>query len=333
MHKVQTKSVCCQSKIYSFGDRRRQCSHCKKTWRPRPKKRGRKMIRVTTDIVRDVLLRGETLSQRSKRGKLSERQYLLRYNRALETSQAKEWFPDIPDGELILIVDGLWTMSNRKRYVVYLMALRLVNQSQAILVPPVILRGSEIRRKWELAIGTIPLPIRQRIIALVCDGISGLPNIATSNNWVVQRCNFHFIKTMERFRGKKNSNVQHKELRESIYQTIRDAMIVPFGKEYDDAIRHLEKCIFDETCPKWVRHHGNEFLRHREAFRMYLKYPEYNLPFTTSSMENLCGSIRDLLRRSRGFKSEKSLSKWVSEFIKLKKTITCNGKISTKLKC
>lgn len=318
MNKVQTKSDCCNAKIYSFGKRRRQCSGCRKTWRLRPKKRGRSKIRVTTDIVKDVLQRGETLAQRSKRGRLSQRQYQLRYHRALDIVKTKDWFPEIPGDQLVLIVDGLWTMSNGKRYVVYLMAIRPIDQSQAFLIPPAIIKGSEIRRKWEDAIETIPISVRQRIVALVCDGISGLPNIAKTNGWIIQRCNFHFIKVMERFRGRKNSYVQNKALREDIYQTIRNAMVIPYGEKYDDTIKHLEALISDSNCPKWVQLHGNEFMRHREAFRSYLKYPEYNLPFTTSSMENLCGSVRDLLRRSRGFKNEKSLSKWIKEFIKLK---------------
>jgi len=326
MKKIHTKSSCCKAKVYNFGRRRFQCSLCKKTWRNRQKKRGRKKIRVTTNIVKDVLLRGETLAQRSRRGNLTERQYLLRYHRALDKINNKKWFPEIPDGKLILIVDGLWTMSNKKRYVIYLMALRSVSQSLAYLVPPIILSGSEIRKKWEIAIETIPPSVKQRIVALVCDGISGLPNIANNHDWVVQRCNFHFIKVMKRFRGKSNSHIQHKELREDMYQTIRKAMIVSYGKEYDDILKHLENLINDINCPKWVRVHGNEFMRHREAFRSYLRYPKYNLPFTTSSMENLCGSVRNLLRRSRGFKNEKSLSKWITEFIRLKETITCNGK-------
>jgi len=326
MKKIHAKSECCYEKVYKFGNNRKQCSKCKRTWRIRPKKRGRKKIRVTTNIVKDVLLRGETLSQRSKRGRLTERQYQLRYHRSLEKDKNKDWFLEVPDDKLILVVDGLWTMSNGKRYVVYLMAIRPVGQSKAFLLPPVILRGSEIRRKWEIAIETIPHSVKQRIIAFVCDGIAGLPNIAKAHNWIMQRCNFHFIKTMERFRGRSNSHIQNKELREDIYQTLRNAISVPYGKKYNETLQHLKLLISDNNCPKWVGFHGNEFLRHREAFRAYLRYPEYNLPATTSSMENLCGRVRDTLRRSRGFKNEKSLSKWTTEFIKLKRKITCNGK-------
>ena len=320
------KSSCCNKKIYSFGPRRYQCSFCKKTWRIRLKKRGRKKIRVTTNIVKDVLLRGETLSQRSKRGRLSKKQYLLRYHRSLDHIKNKDFFLEVPKGKLILIVDGLWVISNKKRYVVYLMAIRSINKIEAILLPPIILSGSEIRKKWELAIQTIPIFVKNNIIAIVCDGISGLPNIAKNERWIIQRCNFHFIKTIERFRGKKNKYIQNKELREDMYQMIRKAMIVPDGIEYVETINNLEKLALNNDCPKWVRIHANEFLRHRESFRSYLRYPKYNLPFTTSSMENLCGSVRDLLRRSRGFKTEKSLYEWIREFIKLKKKIICRGK-------
>jgi hypothetical protein len=281
---------------------------------------------VTTNIVHDVLLRGETLSQRSKRGTLTERQCQLRYHRALDAISRKKWFPEIPEEKLILIVDGLWTMSDGKRHVVYLMAIRPISHPQAFLLPPVVLRGGENRKKWEIAFETMPPLLKQQIIALVCDGISGLPNIAKKHSWIVQRCNFHFIKVMERFRGKSNRHVQNKELREDIYQTIRHAMEVPYGEKYDEVLSRLASLMSDPLCPKWVRLHSNEFMKRKEDFRAYLRYPEYNLPSTTSSMENLCGSVRDMLRRSRGLKNEKSLSKWVNEFIKLKKKITCNGK-------
>jgi hypothetical protein len=51
-------------------------------------------------------------------------------------------------------------------------------------------------------------------------------------------------------------------------------MIVPYGKKYHILLRHLEKLIGDNNCPKWVKIHGNEFMRHREAFRSYLRHPE-----------------------------------------------------------
>ena len=328
MEKIQVKSSCCRAKVCHYGKRRRQCNKCKKTWRIYKKKRGRKQLRVTTNIISDVLVRKETITQRSQRGKLSARQYQLRYHRSIKEYLKKSWFPPIPSGKLVLVVDGLWVLTNRrKRFVVYLMVIRSINDTQAILLPPVILKGSEIRRKWELVFDTLPLSVSKRIIALVCDGISGLPNSAKKRQWIVQRCHFHFIKVLERFRGKTNSKIQHKELRENMYQSIRRAMIIPYGREYDYLIEHIDKLSKDSICPKWICLHANEFLKHKEDFRSYLRYPQYHLPSTTGTMENLCGSIRDLLRRSRGFKTEKSLKTWISAFIKMKKTTTCNGKI------
>lgn len=329
MNTIHSKSPCCGAKVYRFGDRRRQCSFCKSTWRIRKKKRGRKQIRVTTNIVADILVRGETIAQRSKRGKLSERQYQLRFHRALEKFNSCFSFSKFSSRQkLILIVDGLWTLSEKKkRYIVYLMVLRSINECQGIILPPVVIPGIEIRKKWEEAIMTIPQNIRKQIVALVCDGISGLPNIAKDNGWVVQRCQFHFIKVLERFRGKTNTKVQHRQMREDLYHSMRRAMIIPYGVEYDKLIAHITTSIAEPYCPKWIRFHANEFLKHRENFRTYLRYPEYQLPTTTSSMENLCGSVRDLLRRSRGFKNQQALKKWVFMFINLKRKITCNGKI------
>lgn len=328
MKKIQVKSLCCKAGVCRYGKRRRQCTRCKKTWRIRKKKRGRKQLRVTTSIVSDVLVRGETITQRSQRGRLSRRQYQLRYHRSVEERIPKQWFPRVPPGKLILISDGLWMLTNRKqRFVAYLMAIRSINSTRAIFLPPIILKGSEIRRKWELTFGTIPQNVGKRIVALVCDGISGLPNSARRRRWIVQRCHFHFIRVLERFLGKTNSKIQHKELRENMYQSIRRAMTIPYGKEYDHLIRHIYELAARLECPKWIHLHANEFLRHREDFRSYLRYPQYHLPTTTGTMENLCGSIRDLLRRSRGFKTEESLRTWINAFIKMKGTTACNGKI------
>ncbi len=326
MKKIQMNSPCCGAKIHNYGDRRRQCSICKKTWRMYKKKVGRKKLRVTTNIAEDVLVRGETITQRSKRGKLSQHQYKLRYHRALE-QHVKQWFPEIPNGKLILLVDGLWVLSEkRKRYVVYLMAVRPINSSRAVILPPVILYGGEIGKKWETVLDTIPQKVSGRIIALVCDGITGLQNSARRRNWIVQRCNFHCIKVIRKFRGRVNSTVKNKALREDLYQSIRQAMIVPYGEKYNIIINHIKELLADANCPKCFRGYGNDFLRHREEFRAYLRHPEYNLPFTNSAMENLCGSVRNLLRRSRGFKTKKSLENWIPAFIKMKREITCNGK-------
>lgn len=326
MKKIQMNSPCCGAKIHNYGNRRRQCRACKKTWRMYKKKVGRKKLRVTTNIVEDVLVRGETITQRSRRGKLSQRQYKLRYHRALER-HTKQWFPEIPNSELILLVDGLWVLSEkRKRHIVYLMAVRPINGEKAILLPPILLPGGEIGRKWEMVLGTIPQEVSSRIVALVCDGITGLQNSSRRRNWIVQRCNFHCIKVIRKFRGRVNSTIKNKELREDLYQSIRQAMVVPYGENYDMIISHIKELLSNANCPKCFRGYGNDFLRHREEFRSYIRHPQYNLPFTNSAMENLCGSARNLLRRSRGFKTKKSLEDWISVFIKMKKEITCNGK-------
>ena len=206
------------------------------------------------------------------------------------------------------------------------MAVRPINSAKAVLLPPVFLPGSEIGKKWEIVLDTIPQEVSVRIVALVCDGITGLQNSSRRRNWIVQRCNFHCIKVIRKFRGRVNSTVKNKKLREDLYQSIRQAMIVPYGEDYITSINHIKELLADVNCPKCFRGYGNDFLRHREEFRAYIRYPKYNLPFTNSAMENLCGSVRDLLRRSRGFKTKKSLENWISVFIKMKKEITCNGK-------
>jgi len=56
MNILQGKSSCCQAKIYKFGGKRKQCSECKKTWKIRQKKRGRKAKRVDKKLVENILV-------------------------------------------------------------------------------------------------------------------------------------------------------------------------------------------------------------------------------------------------------------------------------------
>jgi transposase-like protein len=67
MNKLQGKSPYCQAKIYKIGGKRRQCSECKKTWKIRQKKRGRKAKRVDKKLVENILVRGERASHVSNR--------------------------------------------------------------------------------------------------------------------------------------------------------------------------------------------------------------------------------------------------------------------------
>ena len=56
MHSWHAKSPCCRAKIHHFGSRRHQCSYCKRTWRIRNKRRGRKLRRAHPQSLKAVFL-------------------------------------------------------------------------------------------------------------------------------------------------------------------------------------------------------------------------------------------------------------------------------------
>ena len=56
MHSWHAKSPCCRAKIHHFGSRRHQCSYCKRTWRIRNKRRGRKPRRAYPQSLKAVFL-------------------------------------------------------------------------------------------------------------------------------------------------------------------------------------------------------------------------------------------------------------------------------------
>jgi len=322
-----TKSPCCGAETWRFGKRRRQCIQCRKTWRIRKKKRGRKQVRGSQKLLQDILYKKETIKHRAARGRSSFWRCWLRYHKQLDKELKLKSVKKMPPGKVILVVDGLWINFKSGRWVIYLIAVRNINSHKATILEPFFLPGAETSAKWECLFQRLHPRLSKRVVALVCDGITGMRNNAIRNGWAFQRCHFHFINVIERFRGRVNKNIRLKEFREDYFQSIKAALYVKSPKQYQELIEHIKMMIQNPDCPKWLRRYGNEFIRHKEEFRTYLKYPEYNLPTTTSAMEKYCGTLRELLNRSHGFKTIESMKKWIILYARKNYEITCNGKI------
>lgn len=151
MSQKHTKSPCCQGKIYQHGQRRRQCSVCKKTWRIRQKKKGRKAKRTNTAIVKRYLCKnGFNLDEHA--GRLSITVPALRkrirknLNLLLETEQ---WIEPPKNKDLIVVIDALLQQiffGKKKRYfTVYLVLLRASDDDKAIILKPVIIKSNEYK--------------------------------------------------------------------------------------------------------------------------------------------------------------------------------------------
>lgn len=325
MKTIHTKSPCCKAKIYIFGDRRRQCSVCKKTWRIRIKKRGRKIIRVHPSIQATVIKRKESLRNKAKRLNKSRELIRRRHKRNLDLLLKTVQKPKAPKGQLIAVIDGWCTYFRKQRYVLYLILLRSVKGKKAIVMEPLLLPDWEHKDKWAYAFNQLPQSVRNRIKAVVLDGLTGLECLAQAWGLVVQRCHFHQLSALQSMRGRKWSTIKHKEFREQIYQNVVKILRTNDNKLADKLAEQTKYLLQKPACSKWFKEKVKGALRRIEFFRAYRNFPELNLPITTNSAECVCRMITETVRLTRGFSNPKSFEKWIKIQIRTMKPIQCNG--------
>jgi hypothetical protein len=326
MKKLHSKSPCCRGIIYRFGQRRRQCSLCKKTWRIRLKKRGRKQRRVHPDISRTVLERGESLRHQAKRLKKNRESLRRKHHQNLEHLLKRLPKPIASGGSLIAVVDGWAVTIKGERYTVYLILLRAVSDNRAVVMEPYITKGYEHLPAWKVAFEELPNGTKKRICALVSDGLTGMHGLAREYGWVYQRCHFHLLKMMQSLRGKRWSTVKHKALRENMYQMIVAILQAPTERCVLKLSYQLRQSLANPKCPKWFALRTRGFFKQLAYFRSYRHFTDLHLPTTTNSAENICRALTNTKRKARGFSSVASLRLWVIVQIRTMKPILCNGK-------
>lgn len=325
MKNLHAKSSCCGAKTLRFGERRRQCGSCQKTWRIRKKKRGRKRKRETETILIKYLkheipsLRGLAESRNKSEDKLNARMI-----RSRDLFLKHRPWPQLPKGKnLVVIADAMVKYIDKKWITFFFVAVKKTNDNFAYLARPAVMEGSETINSWPKVFEMLPQAVRANIKALVCDGHRGLVNSAKKNDWVLQRCHFHLIARIQG-RCSKWKSGRNREEGERLYALVKTALGTKDEKELLRSIALLEEAGWFAKS-KELRGVLTGFVNHYEDFRSYLKYPELNLPKTSNAMESFIGSIQELCHRARGFRTSSSLKKWIAAIIKNKKRITCNG--------
>lgn len=318
MNKIHEKSPCCGAKIYRFGQRRRQCSGCRKTWRVWQRKRGRNERRIKTETLLRYF-RGDMF-------KTSLHRYAraARLRKILRVFNEKTPWHPVPDGPLIAIADGLIEYFDGKIHTLYLILLRSVSGTQAVILPPYLKVGTESDTGWEEAFLRLPEEAHEQIIALVCDGRTGLIGVARSFGWIVQRCHFHLLARIQHCMsfGSRGKNIKLAlRLRKLVQRVL-------YRKDHEivDALNQLAVIKPTITSPAF-RSVISGFIKNYRDYRQYLEFPLYHLPTTSNSAEHLVGLIRDLQYRARGFRTPTSFIAWATGLCKNKKTITCRHKI------
>ncbi|MFA5020697.1 MAG: transposase [Patescibacteria group bacterium] len=309
-------SPCCQAKIYKFGDKRRQCSKCKKTWTKYAKKRGRKAKRPNQQLVNKVLGQGKKLVHLAERkGSVCDAALSQRLKKSMSRKKREN---EYPQGWLILIADALWFEFKGQRWTLYVMAVRSTTGGKAYFFDPVLLQGRESGDGWRQALGSIPLDIENRLLALVSDGFRGLCLLAKENKWVNQRCHFHLILQFQIQLG------DWKNLPDSPYRKEIFALVCGLLRTRNKEIECTEKLyelLSDKKCPRRYRMIGMEFLRRLNDFRAYLKYPELHLPHTTNCIESFNKIIRD---RCKHVRTPQALKLRAVTLMRVRTTVNCN---------
>jgi transposase-like protein len=211
--------------------------------------------------------------------------------------------------------------------ITYLIMLRPVSSNKAYIMKPTIVPGEESMTGWQIALEeAVPKYIFPFIKAIVCDGHPGLVEIARYNEWPIQRCHFHLISAIRNY-VRTSSRSLNRPLGEAIMSNVYSILN---NKLSDEELR--EKLLYLIALSN--THVKNSLLRSRirgftenvHDFLTYQYYPELNLPSTSNVAESLVSHIRSLLHKTRGFRSAKSFTRWVTACCLAKKTMVCNPK-------
>jgi len=321
MKKLHEKSHQCEANAWKIGNRRRRCAACGCSWSVWPKQRGRKPSRAHNKLLDKVFVDRQRLRAlapvRLNRISLSAISYRLKRIMTDASSQVtvKRW----KNTDYVLLIDALWYRFGKERWTVYLMAVKQINDTKAVFLPPVMLSGKEALGGWTQTIATLPKSLKTRIKALVSDGWRGVEGLAVENDWILQRCHFHLISQLQVNRGRWKQ-LPDQALREQIYQTIRTLLVT--GTEVKIYTAQLIRLLKLADCPKRLKSIANDFLSNLNYFRSYMNHPNLHLPNTTNSMESKNRQIRDTCRYQR---TPKSLNAWITAFLKLNPKIVCNS--------
>ena len=329
MKTLHVKSPCCRGRINRFGKRRRQCSICKRTWRIRQKSRGRKRKRVDRRLVHRILVEHRTFQHHCRKGAISQSGFSKRLSKAIRSDPKLKTHLCFPSGPYALLGDGLYFKFKRMDWVMYIMAVKPIKSHRAFFLDPVLLQGKECYERWRVALATISPKTKKRVKAFVSDGFRGSKLIAKEHGWIHQRCHFHLLMALIRRHGKRSYRTKGAGVREKLLGVVRALLTTPDSVTLKRQTLKARRLISHPLCPPWIRIQTVEFLRTLDDFRAYLIHPELNLPTTNNSIESSGRIIRKATSTAR---TPQSVLLRATAFLRLRKSITCNGKFSTKLR-
>lgn len=248
-----------------------------------------------------------------------------RFKKSLEYySQQKIQLPKVLNGKYILLGDGIWYKFDGQDWVEYIFLLKPRRRNYAYLLEPSILKGMESFNNWKIAIDkAVPTCLKDHIFAFVSDNFKASGKITKHFGWKHQLCHFHLIKELQRRRCLRKLNDSTRSIRIAIYLIIRRLLIIKSDKEADPLKILLLQLAGQPNCPKKMSMIARQFLKDIDKYRTYRLFLEYTIPNTNNACESLNSLIR---RRTVKLNNPNSVGQWIKAFIRLKRTIKCNGK-------
>ena len=326
---LHAKSGCCRAKVRGFGKRRRQCKACGRTWTQRPRKRGRPAKRIAQDKLAKVLLKGYPLRHFARWGpaiKPGTQRYHLR--RAMRAFVAKPRRLEVPEGPLVLLLDGLWASFGRQPWVLYQVAFKPCQSKTATFLDPVLLPGKEGARNWERVLDQLPETILSKVMALVVDNLGGLKGLAERRGWALQLCHFHLLlKFYGRQRMLRHALRGGKD-RVLIHELVRRVLAQPGGPDLERDLQELKALSDGPAITARLRSSIRDLLANINFYRTYLARPIHGLPTTTNSIESMGAQLRRILHRHKASSSPRSMLLWATAFTRLRPHVICNGSIN-----
>lgn len=327
MKKIHAKSPCCRALVVRFGERRRQCVKCQKTWRVRKKKRGRKCQRVQVNLCLEYLEhRRPPMWAIAEARQVSEKIMQSRLARSRDLFLRQTNWPKLPPGNtpLLAVVDALIFKWLGHYHTCYFILIRRPKDNQAVITPFWLELGKETQLGWRHALDQLPGTIKLRLRAIVCDGHIGPINWAKQHKLLIQRCHFHLLAAVLGRRSRSKWS-RHREEGERIWRLVRLCIETKDEEEAKNLVYRIEDEALNTTSVQ-LRKILRGFVHYYEHYRIYHYYPALQLPTTTNAAESLNACVKDLQYRMRGFATIESFKKWLTAILKFKKRIKCKGK-------